>query len=485
MALTEAEVRQVLLVRALERSADRTGTWTDDAARAATAQAQERVGEKAPFDRFLAARAAWAIERLASRDADLRLAAGAPWWTPAVPWLTWAVALLLGLVGTQLFADGHVNVIEWPIVALILWNLAIYLLLAGRMVGGLLARRRRPAGFFTQTLVRLASSQARLRPNLRKLAWMTTFLADHALATRALILARIAWVLHVAAALVPLGAVLNIYLRGLSEEYRAFWKSTWLSAENVDQIAHWVLGPGEWLHRSLATAVRLPDLAHIASLQYQPGHPGDPAARWIHLYAAAILVWVLLPRLLLAVLCWLRARRLRRALPIDLDTAYFSALRAAHEGRQPRALVISFRHQTAPRALAGLRTLLERLHGQTVDIEEIPVTSAGRDQAWEAALARGDAITVVMMFNLTAVAMPGTHDRFVREVLQATDRRVPAAVIVDESTYPDRDPVRRHERRNQWRLVMEPVRCEPVFTDLTAPDDDARVALDARLDHHA
>ena len=485
MALTEAEVRQVLLVRALERAADRTGIWTDDDARAATAQAHERVGGKAPFDRFLAARAAWAIERLASRDADPRIGSGAPWFSPAVPWLIWTVALLLGLVGTQLFADGHINVIEWPIVGLILWNLANYLLLAGRMIGGLVTRHRRPSGLFAQTLVGLASSRVRRMSKLRKLAWMTTFLADQALATRPLILARIGSVLHVAAALVPLGAILNIYWRGLGEDYRAVWKSTWLSAENVDLIARWVLGPGEWLHRSLATAVRLPDLAHIASLQYQPGHPGDPAAHWIHLYAAAILVWILVPRLLLAALCRLRARRLQRALPIDLDTAYFSALRAAHEGRHPRALVLAFRHQTAPRALAGLRTLLERLHGQTVEIEEIQATSTGPDQTWEAALARGDAITVVMMFNLTAVAMPGTHDRFVREVLRATDRRVPAAVIVDESTYPDRDPVRGHERRNQWRRVLEPVRCEPVFADLTAPDDDARVALDARLDRHA
>ncbi|HEY3461601.1 MAG TPA: DUF2868 domain-containing protein, partial [Casimicrobiaceae bacterium] len=89
---------------------------------------------------------------------------------------------------------------------------------------------------------------------------------------------------------------------------------------------------------------------------------GENAARWIHLYAATILLIVIVPRLVLAAIAWLRERRLRTHFPLALDTPYFERLvRAWREGRLAvRVVPYSFDVPAASRE--GLVRLLERTH---------------------------------------------------------------------------------------------------------------------------
>ena len=64
-----------------------------------------------------------------------------------------------------------------------------------------------------------------------------------------------------------------------------------------------------------------------------PGSAGENAAPWIHLYAATILLLVILPRLVLAGAASYRVRRFAQHFPIPLDHGYFLRLLQAWRER--------------------------------------------------------------------------------------------------------------------------------------------------------
>src|SRR5690606_2460826 len=113
--------------------------------------------------------------------------------------------------------------------------------------------------------------------------------------------ARAGALLHAASALFAVGLLAGLYLRGLAFEYRAGWERTFLDADGVRWLLGLVLGPA-----SALTGLALPDAPALADLRFDAG-PGERAARWIHLYAVSVALYVLLPRLLLALRGWQQA----------------------------------------------------------------------------------------------------------------------------------------------------------------------------------
>lgn len=484
MAINEIEAQQVLLVRAIERAPDNAGLWSDDDAREATREAQQRVGAAAAFEEFLARRAEWAIDTIRARRPDLPLRFGPPRWLATARRLSVAGAFVFGLTATELFAGGHVNVVEWPIVAMIAWNALVYgwVIVAG--IAGLL-RRRRPAGYALELLAR-SQLPALARPGQAgRSPWTRRFRADLIATARPLTATRVAATLHASAIAVAAGAVASVYWRALGKDYRAVWESTLLSAENVHAIARIVLGPGEWLLEALSTSVRLPDLAHIASLQLRPGWQGEPAHTWIHLYAAAILVWIVAPRLLLTGVARWRERRLRRAFPLALNTGYFNTLRAVRSGKALDVLVVPFRHQFTLPARTALRAMLERILGRSVTVTLRPAVTMDGTDDWAGVLGDDRHVAVLLLFNLAATAEPDEHGRFVARMQRALGARTPLAVVVDAAPCADKSAQRIRERTAQWQSVLDAQRCEPLFMDLAQPDDTATAALESRLEPRA
>lgn len=174
---------------------------------------------------------------------------------PAPPRLAWALplalgaGLLLGAAGDALGPGHRLNLLDPPLIGLLVWNLLVYAALVVRPTG----------------------------PN----AW--------------------AVVLHAAAGALALGALAAMYLRGLAFEYRAGWESTFLDATDVQRILRLIFTPAAWL-----TGLPLPGVAEVEALRADRG-PGENAARWIHLYAVTVLAVVVLPRAALA--AWAARRR--------------------------------------------------------------------------------------------------------------------------------------------------------------------------------
>ena len=83
--------------------------------------------------------------------------------------------------------------------------------------------------------------------------------ADWARVAAPLYAARAARILHLAAAVLALGVIAGLYVRGLAFEYRATWESTFVEAPTLHALLAVLYAPGAWL---LGTTV--PDAAQLA-----------------------------------------------------------------------------------------------------------------------------------------------------------------------------------------------------------------------------
>ncbi|MGI9245197.1 MAG: hypothetical protein ACR2I8_00595, partial [Steroidobacteraceae bacterium] len=277
------------------------------------------------------------------------------------------VVLLAGsLLGLALsFADSRVRIelVAFPLLGLVLWNLVVYLLL------GLSVLRRRPrlsqpaqgAGPAwaylparwgwrrAAALVRQASFYHRpLASALRR------FAEDWWPLAQPLLLAQGKRIFHLAAAATALGLVAGFYLRGIGLEYRAGWESTFLGPAQVRTLLHWIYGPA-----ALVTGIELPaGDAAIEALRWRDGAGGGPAASWIHLIAVTAVLFVVLPRLALAALATFTLARASRNLPVpETLLPYARSILGGSDAALPvvTVRVTPYAYEPSPLAADGLR----------------------------------------------------------------------------------------------------------------------------------
>lgn len=343
--MTEDEARQVLLLQSREAGTP-TPAWSADDRAWATRQAVATVGADATPERFVVARAVIALQRLLPHDKDAQRWLARRGWHGAWAWLAAAVGLMAGLLADQLGPPQRVNLLAPAVWAVVGWNLLVYL--------GLLLPIRLP---------RLGLRDALARLGLGGDHDVSALWQRHA---KTLMRQRAALVLHVAAAALALGLVGGLYLRGLVLDYRAGWQSTFLNSEQVQGGLSLLLAPA-----SLVTGIAVPD---VVPLRVGPG--GDAtasAAPWIHLYAATLALFVLLPRGLLAWRAGSAARRHARRFRLPLNTPYFEAMHPLMRPGLPRALRLMW--------LSPLPAVT--LFGQTLGPQEPPRTLLRSDEGDE------------------------------------------------------------------------------------------------------
>jgi len=153
--MNEAAARRTVLLRAYERE-PASETWSEGDRTWATRAAAQVEGERAADDAFVARRAALAIERLAAREKRVpRLLASVEW--PA--WIGWtipALAVAAGAAADSIGAGKQVNLLSPPLLALLAWNLFVYLVILVRGTWGLVDERARGLGPIARLLARLA-----------------------------------------------------------------------------------------------------------------------------------------------------------------------------------------------------------------------------------------------------------------------------------------------------------------------------------------
>ena len=517
--MTESDARAVLLLRAVEQAA----AWSDgDADRPdwAGAEARRTLGEGAAPQAWLALRAQLGLQRLAQRDARLQ-----PWLAAAghpaghsLAWLVWLLCVLAALLGLLVDAVGpshQINLLAPPLLALLAWTGLVYAAL-------LLHRLRRPrpappavpAGPLRRWLLaRAATLQQRWQTGARSVvrsvtrsgalacassatphptasqaalpdpalyhAALARFTRDWLATSAPLQAARLAALLHGAAALLALGALASLYARGLVWDVRAGWDSTFLGPAAVHTLLGLVLGPAAAL-----SGQALPDVSTLASLRLASGG-GESAARWIHLWALTLGLAVVLPRSVLAALAWRRARGLAAALPLDLSDAGLQRLLRSASGQAQPVTVLPYSYQLDAPRQAALADALAQHVGPLVQLQLLPsLTQGAEDQPtpwWPGTVAD----TVVALFALTATPERETHGVFL-QVLAQRLTNLPAMglsgarqllVMVDESGFRARLGPQTHgaavqqrlqQRRSAWLALLQPLGLAPVFIDLAA-----------------
>lgn len=493
----EEQLARVLLVQACEES-DPAQSFVpqrerEAASREARAAAEQGPGQPVDARRFVAARAERLADRLAERNAALRTALALL--RLRIPgWPVLLGTLAAGFAADALGGERRINLLAFPLLALLAWNLAMYALqIAAPLLG-----RREPSAGLARAAARAAGWLARRRIAGAAPAdtrWLTTSLRRFAAlwsgAGAPILAARLRRLLHLGALGFAAGIVAGMYVRGLAFEYRASWESTFLGAPQVAGVLGVVLGPAAALLDALrplaqVSAAGLLEEPSIAALRA----PGDgPAATWIHLWALTAGAAIGLPRAFLALREGRRARRLAAGLVPPLDEPYFLRLLADDRGLGVRVEVLPYSHRLAPASHDALLELLHELFGNRSRIE----VRAALEYGAEAPPAPADAAphARVIVFNLAQPPEEEVHGAFLTALrsAQGDAERPPALLLLlDEEPYrarvADSGVDRLAQRRRAWERVARAADLR--FATLRALDGadadavlrEARAALD-------
>ena len=486
--MNETAAREVVLVRAVESTEAGRALWSDEDRAWASRAAAEVVGAGAPLERFVARRASLAIERLSGAHAEIGRALRAATWRPWVGTALVLAALAASFAVDRIGTPQRVNVLAFPLLAVLAWNLLVYAAIVLHGMWGALRRNGPALGPIAGAVARLARGVPALADaagDARIGGVLAAFAQDWARAASRLHAARIASVLHRSAFAFALGAIIGLYVRGLVLEYRAGWESTFLDAETVRTVLGLVLGPA-----ATVTGIELPDAAGLDAMRFGAAGTGENAAPWIHLYAVTIALVVLVPRALLAFGTGWSARRLARNLPMPLGDVYFQRLARQISGDAARVHVVPYGYQLSPQATLGLEAALRRVFGTRAEVSIAPgVAWGGEDAMPDGLIPKAPLALAVALFNFSATPEPENHGTFLAALAVALGGASPLVALADESGFRARFPaesVRLVKRREGWRALAEAQGVTPLFADLEHPElpvveGDLNAAIDRAL----
>jgi len=483
-SMNEDDARDVILVKAIE-VADTAGQLLGEsdrrhAARAAAELARWQAaddGKPASAEAYLAKRARLLLGKLQERSAAVGAVARGVTWRPWIGVVMPAAAFVGGVVLEHVSDRHEINILALPMIGIVAWNVAVYVVLAAlalkKAFSGV-APTRRPRGHWLVEFGRRVP--AALRGPIgsgreRALATaLAAFVAEWTVFIAPLATQRAARVLHLAAALFALGAVLGLYVRGLVFEYRAGWESTFLDATQVHAIFAFFFGPAARL-----AGMPLPSVDDVAAIRLGSGGGGENAARWIHLVAITVGLVVILPRAALAAAAaateWHRRGRLR----LDLRLPYYRRLAGTFASGPARMRVAPYSFTVDEKAQAGLRDVARRLLGEDAELTLRPSVAFGAEEGAAEGLPGTDpqvALTVAL-FNLASTPETENHGVFLDRLREGVATAF--AVLVDEGGYRTRlgaqggASERLQERRRAWMSFCASRRVAAACVDLSAP----------------
>ena len=493
--MNEAAAREVLMLQAFETVQPPSPNWSEEDRAWATRLARQEAPAQ-EVEGFIVRRARHAMQRLAPRESAAAKWLARRWWRAR--WIAWAMlaGFVFGVLADSIGSGQRINLLAPPQWAVVVWNLVVFGLLLGHALAHLLmrpTRPTRPGGLvrLTQRLLRGAAGAAAggsaAGPSVTSSGTSSGTSSDgtsaralHSFAhlwlraSAALSAARVATLLHAAAAALALGLIAGLYLRGLVLDYRAAWESTFLSADAAHALLAVALGPAAAL-----SGIALPDATAFEAMRVAHGSAvtGAPAAPWIHLMALTLLLFVVLPRCVLALVGVMRQHWLARHVALPLGDPYFQQLARQQQGDAARVVVVPYASAPGAQAAPGLRAVLAPVLGGGVQVQFAATLAFGaEDDAGEhAALPAGTAL-VVALFDLAATPEAESQGRFAQRLAGRAPNGAATILLIDEASFRRRfgvDSQRIGQRRAAWRRFAEAFGTEPVFVDLEAPDPGA------------
>ena len=476
--MNEQVARDVVLVRAIETMDAKHEILSEDdrkyASRSARELAQWQASDRkseVTAELFLQQRCEQILKRLAERTPSLKgflgLRTGFTSLAVALP----VIALLIG-AGLDRISDPHrVDLLSAPLLAIIGWNLLVYLIL---FIWIFIPSPG--SSWISEGMMRsLSGAKAALPRKLPHVlsSALTEFTRQWSELSAPLNRARLNRTVHLSAAMFAIGAMLSLYARGFLAEYRAGWESTFLDAGQVHAILSALFAPVLALFPLQGFSI-----AEIEALRFSRPPSAAGGARWVHLYGATLLLLVVLPRMGLAAVAQWRARRLQKNFPLNLGEPYFRKLGDAMGSAGPAVLRILPYSFTLDEARdRGLTQVAKMLLGEQASVMLRPPSAYG-DEPQEALREvgiddRAVAYTAVL-FNLAATPEKENHGLFLDHLVRLSRRGV--AVLIDESSLSERsDAARVAERVALWRQFCSFHGVPATVVNLLHPD---RLPLD-------
>jgi hypothetical protein len=386
-------------------------------------------------------------------------------------------ALVGGFLADPIGPTGHINLLNFSLLTLLLWNAVVYFRLLYNMVVPQSSRDRLQPGLpglvewllgliVKGRLSRLRSDRAQSPDEVQWIAASLASYAAHLLQSgRDLLITHARSLLHAAAAALAIGVMVGLYLRGFSFLYKAGWDSTFMVAEGVHMFLSFLFAPASWLLR-----IPMPSVEAIAELR---GAAMANAAVWIHFWAMTTVLFIVLPRTVLAVTAWFRKTRLAADVHLPSNEPYFQRLLNPYRGKGLFVEVLAYSHR-AKEADDRLMTFLSDAFGVLADIHVGSSVQYG-DRPPRFSDDPGRGLCAVVMFNV-AQAPEETHSEFLEE-LKATirGRGQPnmLLVLLDCEAYAQIDHGKRlKERCQSWATLVKACGLQALkYRDPSSPPD--------------
>lgn len=483
--MNEQAAREVVLVRAIETGDRKIDILSEDDRKYASRAARELAQWQASHarsdvtpDDFLAQRAGLILKRMAERS---------PAFATVLQWprglgLLWTclpvLALLAGFVMHRITDPHRVDLLSAPLLLIIGWNLLVY---AGMLVWPWLPSAR-VGGFNTDFSRMVGLGRARLPRKLPQAlaSALALFMAEWAQLSGKLTSVRLARTMHLGAALFALGAVLSLYAQGYFSQYVAGWESTFLDAAQVHALLSALFTPAVLVFQLQGFSI-----ADIEALRFGQPASAMGGARWVHLYAATLVLLVVLPRALLSGAAHLRAKKQEKNFPLDLNQPYFQKLLKSLGGAPGTLRVLPYSFAVDEARDKGLHALAGLLLGEQARLMLRPAIAYGaepQDALRDFSPNDGDATLTAVLFNLAATPEKENHGLLLDYLVRESAHGI--AVLVDESAYLERlgsqagGQARMAERKALWQQFCSFHKAPASFVNLLKPDDHA---LDAGL----
>ncbi len=478
--MNEAAARKIVLMRALENADIGRQVLSEDdrsyAGKSAHELAQwEAADRKSALTPalFLEKRAEQILKKISERAPAFEAVIQPRGLLRGVGIALPVLAFLAGALVDRIGDTHRVDLLSAPLLIIIGWNLTIYLLLLFWLIAPTSSRRRAGAGLFTRW-VEAGTAKPRKLPSTLATA-VTRFAAEWATLSAPLTKARVGRTVHLSAAALAFGAICSLYLRGLLSQYQAGWESTFLDAAQVHALLQILFTPATWVFR-------LPgfSLEDVRALQGAASISAAKGALWVHLYAATLLLLVVLPRGALTLWSRWKENKLQRDFPLDLGLPYFRKLTSRIGPAAPAVLrVLPYSFTLDEARDAGLAAVAGALLGEQARVMLRPVTAYGESvEDTPTAKATLDPANATMaqtalLFNLSATPELESHGAFIDQMTRSNAAGF--LVFVDESAYLERlgnqggAVARLRERIDLWQQFCEQHKVQARIVNLLDP----------------
>ncbi len=465
---------------------------------------------------FLVRRAERLLERLRARSPAvvqvLTLAGGLSWVGRAIL----LIAFMLGVSLSALDGSRRINILAFPLIGLIAWNLCVYLIL---LLGWMRSRhslvRVSPASTYERWISARIEGLLRrsTRFNVPLTSGLRRFAGDWRSIAQPVLVLRGKRLFHLGAAVLAIGLIAGMYVRGIALRYEAGWESTFLGPRSVQVLITALYGPAAAL-----STIPLPSSEQISRLRWTAVGGGGDAAPWIHLIALTAVLYIVLPRLLAVLVAnfgiWRRSRR--SPLPASLLGYARALVLSVGDGTVREVVrVTPYAYELRPDSLAGLERLLAATCGVSLSLDLLEPIRYGEEDGIASRLAgatagvrtfvadsgrtilsrepvAGNASTAdwnVIVMSLAATPEVENHGVLiaaVRDWLAQHASATPLLVVIDEAAYAARMKgdaafqARLPERRTLWREFVAGYGLRACVADLTQIASGGASEIEAR-----